>query len=226
MHRRAHIILVLILLLTSGLSAKDKKALFHDIRAESGQVTAHLEVVELLDDDLIQGLQKGMTAALEYQVQLWEERTGWADRLLEERYHRMKLAFDPWSKRFTVETREGPPLLLSEEALRQRCADLESLRVAPLDMLEKDKSYYIGVRIILKPVSMESMEEISKWLGGEVKAIDPKAVIQAQPSTKKTSRWLMGLVLNITGFGDRVITAKSPRFTLREDWQKSEGRPQ
>ena len=197
------------------LSGQNREARFYALWQENNQVMAHVEISELVDGELILGLKKGMTATLEYEVQLWQKRR-WSDKLLEARYHRMKLAWDPWSKRYTVETRTQRPLLLSEAGLIKRCTQFENLRVAPTDQLEKNEKYYIALKVILKPMSVENMDEITKWLSGEVKDIDPKQISSAPKTKKRAGNWLMGLALNLTGFGDRVITAKSPRFTWRE----------
>jgi len=215
LHRSRILLFLALLLSASGVMGQERRARFFSVWQENGQVLAHVEVTGLLDAELINGLQKGMTAALEYEVQLWQKRR-WSDKVLESRYHRMKLAWDPWSKRYTVETRGNRPLLLSEDGLKKRCTEFERLRVAGIEKLIKGEHYYIAMKIILKPMSVENMDEITKWLSGEVKEIDTQHIGNAPRTKKKAGNWLMGMVLNLTGFGDRVITARSSRFTWRE----------
>ncbi|MCK5147793.1 DUF4390 domain-containing protein [bacterium] len=197
------------------LAGQDHKIEFYDIWAENGQILAHIEVSQLINTETLEGLEKGMTAALEYKLQLWQDRS-WSDKLISEKFHRMKLSFDPWSKRFTIETRNSQPHLISQEDLIRRCTIFETMRIAPLKVLAEGVRYYIVLKIILKPMSVENVNEITKWLSGEVKEINAKTVAQAPPTKKKAGAWLMDLVLNVTGFGDQVITAKSLRFIWQE----------
>ncbi len=209
------ILLFLFLLPVSGLT-KGKKYRFGEIKEENGLLVVNFQMRDLFGNDVLRGLQKGMTAAIEYHVQLWKDRPHWVNQLTAEKIVRMKVSFDNWERRYVLATPEGEPRLLNEDGIRQRCSELVNFPIAPLEKLESRSRYTITIRVILQPMSVESYQEITRWLSGEVKELNPKTLKSTKSPGKKAGNWLLGLVLNLTGFGDRVISAKSPAFTWTE----------
>ena len=138
------------------------------------------------------------------------------NQLVAEQIVRMKVSFDNWEKRYAVVTRDEEPRLLNEDRVREQCSELTNFRVAPLSKLEEESKYTITVKVVMQPMSMESYQEIKRWLAGEVKELNPKAIKSTKSPGRKAGDWLVGLVLNLTGFGDRVITAKGPAFHWKE----------
>ena len=166
---------------------------------------------------MLQGLQKGMTAAIEYQIQIWKERPRWVDQLLAERIIRMKVNFDQWEKRYVLATRPEERQFMTEDRIRERCSRLVDIPFVPAAKLSIGDQYVIAVKIVLQPMSVENYQEIRRWLAGEMKEINPKAIRTTKSPGKKAGNWLLGLILNLTGFGDRVITAKSPSFIWKNE---------
>lgn len=206
----------IILLLPISSLAKKKKYRFGEIKGENSVLLINFQINDLFQKKVIQGLQKGMTAAIEYQIQLWKERPHWADQLVAEEIIRMKVNFDNWERRYVLDTPQEEPRLLNEDRIRERCSQLNDFPLAPLEKLEPGSRYTVAVKTILQPMSVESYQEIKRWLTGEVKEINPKAIKSSKSPGKKAGNWLLGLVLNLTGFGDRIITAKSAVFTWRD----------
>lgn len=209
-------ILIFLFVLTGSLSAKGKKYRFNNVRIENEAIAFDLQIINFIDQDVLKGLRKGMTAGIEFNVQLWKIRPRWADHLVAEQIVRMKLNFDTWERRYVLVTRDQPPQLLNEEEIRTRCSRLVNFSLADAGELERNSRYFIAVKAVLTPMSMENYQEIKGWLAGEVRQIDPKAIGTAKEPGKKAGNWLLGLVLNLTGFGDRIVSAKSPVFGLRE----------
>lgn len=206
------ILSLLLLIPVSGLT-KGKKYRFGKIRGEKGTLVVDFQLRDLISNDVFNGLQKGMTAAIEYQVQLWKDRPHWVNQLVAEEIVRMKVSFDNWERRYVVTTPEEEPKLLNEDGVRERCSELVNFPIASLEKLEQGSRYRIAIRVILQPMSVENYREIKRWLAGEVKEFNPKTLKSTKSPGKKAGNWLLGLVLNLTGFGDRVISAKSPVFT-------------
>ena len=208
-------IIIFLLLPISG-SPNEKKYRFGKIKAENGSLLVNLQIRDLLDKDIIKGLQKGMTAAIEYQVQLWKDRPRWVNQLVAEEIVRMKVNYDNWERRYVLVTPRGEPSLLNEDRIREHCSNLVDFPIGSLDQLEPESRYMIAIKVILQPMSMESYQEIKRWLTGEVKELNPKALKSTKSPGKKAGNWLLGLILNLTGFGDKVITAKSPEFYWKD----------
>jgi len=209
--------MVLILLFLPFTSVgKEKKFRFGEIRIRDDALVVNFEVYDLFSDEVLQGLQKGMTAALEYQIQLWKQRPHWVDQLVTEEFVRMKVSFDNWEKRYVLTTPQEGPRLMNEDRILNRCSQLVDFPLTSADMLSDGSQYTIAVKVILRPMSVENYQEIKRWLAGEVKELNPKAIRTSKSPGKKAGNWLLGLVLNLTGFGDRIITAKSPPFQWRQ----------
>jgi len=209
------IFLLIILLPISGL-AKKRKFRFGEIKIENGSLLINFEVNDLMKKEIIQGLQKGMTAALEYQVQLWKQRPHWADQLISEKIIRMKVSFDNWERRYVLDRPREDVRLLTEDRIKEKCSKLVDFPLSSQENLETGSRYIVAIKVVLQPMSVENYQEIKRWLAGEVREINPKAISSSKSPGKKAGNWLLGLVLNLIGFGDRIITAKSAAFTWNE----------
>ena len=106
---------------------------------------------------------------------------------------------------------------MSEDRIRERCSELVNFPLVPSSKLTKGEQYVLTVKIALQPMSVENYQEIKRWLAGEMKEINPKTIRTTKSPGKKAGNWLLGLVLNLTGFGDRIITPKSPSFIWQEE---------
>jgi hypothetical protein len=48
-----------------------------------------------------------------------------------------------------------------------------------------------------------------------MKDLNPKAIKSTKSAGKKAGDWLLGVVLNLTGFGDRLIETRSRPFIIK-----------
>ena len=216
MKRRIICLILILIFLPSPFSAKDKKFRFGQIRIEENALIINFEVYDLFPREVIEGLQKGMTAALEYEIQLWKQRPRWVDQMVSEKIVRMKVSYDNWEKRFLLATPKEEPRFMNIDRIRQRCSRLNDFVLAQASELDPGGQYTIIIKTTLRPMSVENYDEIRRWLAGEVKELNPKAISSARAPGKKAGNWLLGLVLNLTGFGDRILTAKSDPFFWRD----------
>ena len=184
---------------------------FSNISISEETLTSHFEVKGLFDREIIRGIQKGMTAALEYQVQLWKERRHWVDHLRSQKVFRTKINYDNWQKQYVLIHKDTTMQAVNEDTLIQRYSKLSHFAVTGKENLKQGEKYYITVKVVLRPISIENYEEIKRWLSGEVSEIRPKNIATRSPG-KRAGEWMFGLFRNVTGFGDRVIIAKSPTF--------------
>jgi hypothetical protein len=213
---RLHLIIILFFIpvLVSG---KGEKASFGEIKVIDGNLVVNLRLIDFLNEEVFRGIRKGMTAGIEFHVQLWQDRRRWADKLIEEKYSRMKVSFDNWERRYLLSLPKTKPVLLNEERIKESCSQLVDLPLAPVEKFNPEHKYAITVRVILQPLSVENYQEIRQWLAGEVKELDPKSIKPSASSGKKAGNWFLGLILNLTGFGDRVTSVKSRKFQVVTD---------
>lgn len=189
---------------------------FNSIQVKDGKLRVHFYIGSLLNQEVFNSLRKGMTAAVEYQIQLWKQQENWVDRLVDEEMLRMKIGYDNWEKRFVVTLRDGSSKLVNEDGVWESCAKLNGYPVADAEKLEDNRKYRIAVKITFQPMSLENVEDIKRWLSGEAEEINPKAISRSKSPLKKAGDWMLGLVVNLSGFGDKVVLAQSPLFLWQD----------
>jgi hypothetical protein len=188
---------------------------FDSVTVERDTVIVGFTLEGLFDRETFRSLKKGMTAGLEYQIQLWGERDGWFDAVVAESVTRMKLGYDTWERRYTV-IRSGGTSRFQEDSTAERdCCRVRGLRLARRDRLKPGRTYHVLVRAVFEPMSVESIHEIGRWLSGEVDDLNAKSIRRQRSPVKSAGDWLLGFVVNVSGFGDREFTAESPPLILR-----------
>jgi len=153
-------------------------------------------------------LLQGMPATITYEVGLWKRRAFWYDRLIVAMKNEHRVVYDPWRDRFRVRsgigigarTRTIPNL----DSLTTALFSVRRLPVAMVTALDPEGSYYVSVRVMIRPVTEEDLGEIEDWLAGEVK--DPQG-------SRGIPRYLFGITASLSGLGDRAAVARSSRFT-------------
>jgi len=191
---------------------KENRYHFGEIKATDGHIVINFELRKLFSAELLDGLKKGITAGIEYKVQLWKDRSRWFDQMLIEKTYRMKVSFKSWDKRYTVVTGNGQTVSLNEDRFCQKCSCLDDFQIIEVKKLNPETKYYIAIKVVISPISVENYQEIKQWLTGEVKKLKSNPAKSSESSGKKAGDWLLNLVLNLTGFGDQTITARSSVF--------------
>jgi len=193
------------------------------IRADSTSLVLDFRHQPILGE-VMTGLTEGLTSAFEVEVQLWKETGFWADMLLEETQLRMKLSYDIWERSFEVQSKEGRRFV-TEEKLQQLGSGLDGLHVAWLDRIVPGEQYRIVYRAWIRPMSLENVADVGKWLAGEAKGLNPGSAKKKGSPVRKIGNWMLRFMLNVTGFGDRVLTARSPGFQIRDGQVVMEANP-
>lgn len=213
MTRTALAVLALLLALVGASApasaANDLGLVVEPVEVSGGAVLVSYRVERPFTPRLEETLLQGMPATITYEVGLWKRRPFWFDKAIVALQNEHRVVFDPWRKAFRVRTGVGI------EARTRTVPDLDSLvaalflarrlPVSLLGALEPEGSYYVTVRVLIRPVAEEDLGEIEDWLSGEVK--DPEGSARGLP------RYLFGITANLSGLGDRTAVARSPRFT-------------
>ncbi len=203
-------------LLLPGFLISREKLRFGTVQKKGEILVFDFDAGDLMNDQIFNGLRRGMTAAVEYQSQLCRVMPRWIDQTVHETTVRLKIHYDAWEKKYAVELGRDKVHWLDENSARSRCTMLVEFPAGPAAKLRDGERYYITLRILLKPMSVENTEEISQWLGGEVRELDTKSLQSSKSPGKKAGGWFLSLLLNLTGFGDRIISSKSRPFTWHE----------
>lgn len=208
--RAAALLLLAFLAAAAPARADNELGLAVDtVEVASGAVLVSYRVMRPFTPRLEETLLRGMPATVTYEVGLWKRRAFWFDRLVVAMKNEHRIVYDPWREVFRVRsgigiearTRSSPSL----DSLQASLFDVRRLPVSLLTALEPEGSYYVTVRVLIRPVTAEDLGEIEDWLAGEVKEPDG--------SSRGLPRYLFGITANLSGLGDRTAVARSARFT-------------
>jgi len=187
---------------------------FDSLCVESQILIGTLNIQNLLDKHRMKGLRKGMTAIIEYKVQIWHEKNRLMKSMIHERYRRLKINYNHWERKYQVLFQDGKYRLFEEMEMVNYCQRLCNFKIIDIHSLTEGDQYRVVAQVLFRPMSMENIKELKQWLSGEADEFDPGDIKISKSPWKKAGDWILNVFVNITGFGDQVITAKSPRFFL------------
>lgn len=211
-------ILWIMLLLISAGHAESAGIRFDSLRVESQTVVGNVRIHELMDKEIMRGLRKGMTAVIEYRVQVWQEKSRFIKSLVHEQFRRIKINFDHWERKYQVQLKEDRIRLFDETELMEYCQHLHAFQMIRTDKLEYGCRYRIVVQASVKPMSVENMKELKQWLSGEADDFDPKDIRISKSPWKKTGDWVLNVFINLMGLGDHVLTGTSSGFYVADGY--------
>ena len=206
----------LFLLLFNFLQAASKRVVIDSVKINSGVLKIDFAVDGIIDQKIADGLRQGLVSTIEYQIQLWEKRSGWINNLVTQEYIRMKVFFDNWENKFVIMSMDEKRLTSSLETVRDKCSQISDVEIIPIEKLKSGKKYFFTVKTILRPLSVENYQDIKNWLSGRAKNLDLKNLDDTEQQERKFKGGLLKMFLALTGFGDRVISGESDKFQIGE----------
>ncbi len=206
----------------SFLQAANKRVVIDSVKINSGSLMLDFHVDEIIDEKVAEGLLKGLTSTIEYQVELWEKR-GVLNHLVAQQDVRMKVFYDNWEHKYVIMSVEEKRLTSSLETVKKKCSRVQNFSIIPINKLKSKNNYFFNVKVILRPLSIENYQEIRHWLSGKAKNFKLDDLDDTEKQEKKFKGGLFKMFLALTGFGDRVISGKSDDFKIQEEeivWKK------
>jgi len=215
--------IIFLIVSISLLQAAGKRVVIDSVKINSGTLMLDFHVDEIIDEKVTEGLQKGLTSTLEYQIELWEKRGRLINHLVTQQIIRMKVFFDNWEHKYVIMSADEKRLTSSIETVKEKCSQIQNFVVIPINKLKSKKKYFVNVKVILRPLSMENYQEIKHWLSGKAKNFNLDDLGDTDKQEKKLKGGLLKMFLALTGFGDRVISGKCDDFKIQDGeigWEK------
>jgi len=178
------------------------------VESVKGAITVSYRVETPFTPRLEETLLEGMPATIAYEVGVWKRRAFWFDKSVVALKREHKVAYVPWAKSFRVRSGTGVSSttrsVASLDLLKAWLFEESRLAVVPAAALDSTASYYVSVRVTIRPVTEEDLGEVEDWLAGE--SPDPDQTTRGLP------RSLLGFAAGLSGLGDRTALVKSERF--------------
>lgn len=218
--RRLFIITFIVLaswLISTAYSA-DKRVVIDNLTADSTMLLIDFHAEGLIDAKVKERLRSGFTTIFEYQIQIWRKKSLIFNQLVAENFCQMKLTHDNWDNRYRIITDTEDRKTTSIEKAREMCLDVRQFELVSLHKLRRNVNYSVSVQLLVKPISMENLEEIERALKGEQPSPNNPHKEKYEEKPKKQNR-LLKFVLAFTGLGDKVLSSSRLTFQLTQEMQ-------
>jgi hypothetical protein len=211
----------------SGL-AQETSLVIDSLRLKENYLLVDFHADNLLTRQLLNGMQRGLTSSAQYRVQLWRKRGFlFGSTLLAERQYEIKSTYDPWEQKYVIITAAERRLTSALDLVRRWWEQHHGVALAESKDLHPARRHFVTIDLQVEPVSKESLNEIRGWLAGEVKGAgktDSTNTANNEEKARDIPDRLLNFLVNVTGFGKRVIAVKSLNFRLTEqgeiEWEK------
>jgi hypothetical protein len=148
----------------SGLKAQETGPLRFDIAPETGETT--VEIGDIFSDpELVDAVLSGLPLRIRIRVQLWKD--GFFDDQKDQSEWRASILFDPLTRLFRVQTSERTGEEVEVSSMEEAQEALQLALNVPIRPRESGRYYYIGI-IEVETLSLSDLEELQRWLKGEL----------------------------------------------------------
>ncbi|MCK5739558.1 DUF4390 domain-containing protein [bacterium] len=193
------------------VAAASKFVEVDSLSVEAGFLTTSFHAEGMLDAQLAEQLRRGFTCVFEYEIQLWQDRAVRFDHVLAQKKIRVKITYDTWEQRFHIIAPTEHRRTTSIESVKEWCLSYRDIQLYSLDKLKPEEKYAVSVRLLLKPISVENLNEIERALGGH-RDIAPDQKPRLDQKNHRGSR-LIRFLISLVGLGDKIYG--SPRFEFK-----------
>jgi hypothetical protein len=179
--------------------------------APSDTLIASFALGGILDpDEENPTLGEGMPATLTIVVDLWRDRSGWWDSLVQSRTYVYRFRRDVWSGVYEVVNPDGTRATLpGPPALRAYLERAHDVPLGTAGRYDAGKTYYLTVKVVLEPLDPDDLEEVEAWLSGDVTGGPAKGGLLGIP------RALYRLAVDLSGLGTESCVGRSKPFRPR-----------
>jgi hypothetical protein len=182
---------------------------------ETGDLmSAEIELGGLFSDRVRETLERALPASLMVTVDLWRDRAGWFDQLVESRSQVYRIRYDAWGEDFDVargmeeENHIGTLTDVADSLMRPLFVPL-----LPRQRLTAGHRYYLVVTASLRPLTPEGLHEIEDFLSHQAHNGHSRPGPFPSGSLAALPHSLLSVLTTLSGFGDEISTRRTPEFS-------------
>ena len=173
-------------------------------------VAVLLRTTHVLSPRIRDSLERGMPATVRLSVDVWKVRPGWFDQMVHTERAELRVARNAWSDEYQMRRDAGPLVtLLDLDEVERELERPSRVRVMPLSGMDPGAHYYAIARVEVKPLTVEDIEEVERWLSGEAKRVGKPG----PGSIARLPAYMIGVLANLSGLGDETATHRTGTFT-------------
>ena len=177
-----------------------------NIVPETGEALA--EMTDLLSDQsLVDAVISGLPLRIRLRVRLWKD--GFFDSQKGEHEWRATVLFDPLTRRFQIQTSDRASAELEVNTLEEAREALHLTLPIPLRPQESGEYYYTAL-LEMETLSLSDLEEVERWLQGEL----VPAVAGEQDVEGALAKGARRVLVRMLGLPAKRYPAQSARFRV------------
>jgi hypothetical protein len=199
----------------SHLGAQESEPLRFEIVEGTGE--AAVEIVDLFSDpSLVEAVRSGLPLRIRIRIQLWKD--GFFDSQKGQHEWRATVLFDPLTRRYRLQTSEQSAAQVEVNTLFEARRALQFTLNVPLRPRESGKYYYTA-GVEMETLSLSDLEELQRWLQGEL----VPAVAGDRDVEGALAKGFRRVLVRMLGLPAKRFQVQSPAF--RVNLQQGGGGP-
>jgi hypothetical protein len=188
------------------LGAQDAEPLRFEIVEGTGE--AAVEIVDLFSDpSLVEAVRSGLPLRIRIRIQLWKD--GFFDSQKGQHEWRASVLFDPLTRRYRLQTSEQAEAQIEVNTLFEARRALQFTLDVPLRPRESGKYYYTA-DVQMETLSLSDLEELQRWLQGEL----VPAVTGERDVEGALAKGFRRVLVRMLGLPARRFQVQSPPFRV------------
>jgi len=219
-HQRAVAWLAWFLASAPVAAAADGRVEIERLGIVRGDIVAQVRLVDAFDEDTRSSIAIGLPITARFTTEIWRERRRWFDKQIDSRVTSVRIRYDAGGRVFEVtELGQFPrsgvfPTI--DQALDE--ISLRWLEVHPRWDLDEPHEYFVAVEAAVRPLTLEEFRDLDDWIRGSIRgggaAADSTAGSGGGAGAFSTA--FFDLLVDLSGFGDRIFEARTPSFRTTE----------
>jgi hypothetical protein len=190
----------------------DKQIVIDSLVIADSNLVIDFRAEGIIDEAMIERLRSGFTSTMEFQIEIWKKRPFLFSQFIYQRSFQIKLAYDTWDNRYQIVSQDEDRKTSSIQRVREICSNYQKVIVCANEKIRINSNYFATVRLIIRPMSIENLEEIERALKGN-KSQNEQVQKYHTPQASPKNRFLK-FVLAVTGFGDLVLSSRNVEFSI------------